>query len=325
MEQIHLSALEPVAANAEAALYDLGDGIACLEFRSKSNSVSKGVSDFIGETLTKHMDGFDGLVIGNQSKNFSVGANLVALKARCEQGDIQGVQQTSMRAQHVFGQIKAYHKPIVAAPYRNTLGGGLELVLHCHKRVAHTQVFMGLVEAGVGLLPAGGGVKETALYALGETDPQKQEKALLIGFDKLICKKKSKDAAEAFQMGYLREGDLVVEELGDLLGQAKAACLDMPQREGYTAQAVKWPGAEQYHKLLQYTEELIQKGMLSSYDKVIGEYIAKILTGGDCEPHIVSEGELLKAESYYFGELARDPRTLERITNLLEHGTLLAN
>ena len=325
MEQIRLTDLTPVAANPEAALYDLGDGIACLEFRSKSNSVSKLVGEFIAETLDRHMASFDGLVIGNQSKNFSVGADLAALRVRCEQGDIEGVHETSARAHRTYTRVKAYGKPIVAAPYRNTLGGGLELVLHCHRRVAHTQVWMGLVEAGVGLLPGGGGVKETALQALGQPKGDARSRALLTGFDKLVCKRKSKDAAEAFQMGYLQDGDLVVDRLEDLLGRAKAVCRAMPPRAAYTEPQVEWPGAEAYHALLAHTEALIAQGALSPYDRVIGDYIAQILTGGSISARPVTEGELMEAEAAFFGELARDGRTLERIVHLLEHGSLLAN
>lgn len=324
MDPIILADLSPVVTCPVAALYDLGDGIACLEFRTKSNSISAEVSAFIGETLDRHMAQFDGLVIGNQAKNFSVGADLNRLKNLCGSGDLEGIRQVSVRGETLFGRLKAYHKPIVAAPYRNTLGGGLELTIQCHRRVAFTDVRMGLVEAGVGLLPGGGGVKETTLYALSLPAGQR-EAALFTGFDKLICKKKSRDAQDAFAMGYLREGDVVVEDMSLLLNRAKEVCRSMPQRPAYEEQEVEWPGAAQYRRLMDHAEKLIAEGVLGPYDRVIAGYIAEIMTGGEISPRMVKESEILQAEQDRFVLLGSDRRTYDRIVHLLEQGTLLQN
>lgn len=324
MENILLSALTPVIEAEEAALYDLGDGIACLEFRSKSNSISQGVGRFLGATLEEYMSDFDGLVIGNQAKNFSVGADLTRMRKMCAEADTEGLRSVSAGGQKRYGDIKAYRKPIVAAPYRHTLGGGLELALHCHRRVAHTDVRMGLVEAGVGLLPGGGGVKETALVALSRPTAER-ENALMIGFDRLICKKKSETAAQAFEMGYLQEGDVVVDDLEELLTRAKEVCRAMPLRPAYSEQTVRLPGVEMYRKMLAHTDKLIAAGELGPYDRVIAERIATVLTGGDVAPCEKSESELLAEEQNQFAALAGDPRTCERIAHLLDTGNLLKN
>lgn len=324
MEPIILSALTPIVTAPEAALYDLGDGIACFEFRSKSNSISTGVANLLRETFSEHMKNFDGLVVGNQAKNFSVGADLTRLRDLSKNGDIEGIRQISARGEALYKILKAYPKPVVSAPYRNTLGGGLELVIQSHRRVAHADVRMGLVEAGVGLLPGGGGLKETALYAL--TLPVEQrEQALLIGFDKLICKKKSRNAEEAFSMGYLREGDVVVDDLSLLLSTAKEICMEMPPRPAYVEQTVELPGAPMYHKLMSHADQLIDEGVLGPYDHVIAGYIAAVLTGGDSPARVATEQELLQAEQDGFAQLGSHPRTYERILHLLEHGELLKN
>ena len=324
MSIITLKELAPIAVGEEAALYDLGDGIACLEFRSKSNSISGPVVNFIEETLDVHMQNFSGLVFGNQAKHYSVGANLLSFRKVIEQNESQQFHGKMSKFQNMAYRVKSYPKPIIAAPYGNVLGAGLELTLHCHKRVAHSDVRMGLVEVGVGLLPSGGGVKETALHIYSQP-AQEQGHALIEGFEKLILKRKSANAQEALAMGYLNSDDTISDDLPGLIGRAKQICQTQTTSSHYEEKVVTLQGESGFQSLLRHCSALLKAGAISPYDSVIGIAIAEILTGGNCAPHAKTEHELMDGEREHFVTLTKDPRTYERISFLLEQGKLLDN
>lgn len=226
METIILEEKRITHQNDEVAIHDLGDGIGCLAFRSKGNSISPTVREFLLNAVSWHLLGYDGLVIGNQSKNFSVGANLYSIKEDIDKRNFKAFDDRVRSFQTMTMTIKLSRKPVVAAPYRNTLGGGLEVALHAQQRIALRKSFMGLVEIGVGLIPGGGGTKECALM-VGRTDPARNEQVLKDAFNKLVTRSVSGSAEQAVELGYLKKTDRIVEMPEELIGGAKELCLEL--------------------------------------------------------------------------------------------------
>ncbi|WP_186565130.1 enoyl-CoA hydratase/isomerase family protein [Lawsonibacter celer] len=324
---IQLSDLRTVYSNEEAALLDMGDGIGCLQFRSKGNSISAPVREFIVELLAHNLYEFDGMVIASQSKHFSVGANLVNMKNNIDAKNFTAMENNVRSFQSMTAGIKYSKKPIVAVPYRMTLGGGLEVVLHSSARVALGKCYMGLVETGVGLLPGGGGTKCTAMLLDGLTG-QALEETLIRLFDKLIFGKVSKNAQEAREMMYLYEDDIIVEEEEDLIAVAKARCLDLIA-EGYqppAAGAAVLPGKAGYDLLLRHSEALQAEGKITAYDFEIGKRIALILAGSSTEnAREYTEQEILDQERRCFVELTQSEGTYRRIDHFLRTNEKLRN
>lgn len=312
---------------SEARLLDIGDGVACLEFRSKGNSITPGIKDFLAETLDRHLDDFDGLVIGNQAKNFSVGANLHVMKANLDRRDFAAFEHNVVVFQRLNTRIKYYRKPIVAAPYRHVLGGGLEIALHCHGRVAAPECFMGLVETGVGLIPGGGGTKECALL-IGAAPEEKRGNVIRTVFEKLLLRSISKDAQDGRRLLYLKEDDLVAESPEALIPTAKRRCLELVRRGGNIAapQQVRLSGNAAYLVMMALAEDLLGKGAITPYDFEVGKRIATALSGGgNGAARMSTEEELLTLERESFLDLVHQQGTYERISHFVEHGELLRN
>jgi 3-hydroxyacyl-CoA dehydrogenase len=223
--------------------------------------------------------------------------------------------------------IKHSRKPIVAAPYRMTLGGGLEVALHASARVALYKSFMGLVEVGVGLIPGGGGTKESALL-IGAAEPEKREETMKAVFRKLVTRAVTKNAGDALEQGYLSPGDLIAATPGQLIACAKMLCAEMI-RSGYTPAAertVSLPGGAGCGALCAYAEELLEKGEITPYDAEVGKKIARVLCGGEEGGEVVrTEEELLDLECQGFLELVQTPGTCQRISHFLETNEMLKN
>lgn len=327
MEIINLGEKKVIACNEEAALLDLGDGIGCLEFRSKGNSISPLVREFILELAGNGFNGLDGLVIGSQSKNFSVGADLFAMKKSIDEKQFDAFEKRIASFQAMTSSLKYSGKPIVAAPYKMVLGGGLEVSLHCHARVALAKTFMGLVEAGVGLIPGGGGCKEAALL-IGKTPREQREQVLVATFEKLLLKKVSKDAAEAKLLVYLKPDDIVVESNEELLGAAKNKCLELVRscRSAAVEETVVLPGKSAYDFLLAHAQTLRETGLISAHDVEIGKKIARVLAGSTTENEIsIRETHLLEIERKGFLELIQTQGTYDRISHFVASGEMLKN
>lgn len=327
MDVINLTDKKILASNEETVLFDLGDGIGCLEFRSKGNSISPRVREFIQELVSNGLDGLDGLVIGSQSKNFSVGADLFAIKNSIDNKQFVEFEKKIAAFQTMTRLLKSSAKPIVAAPYKMVLGGGLEVALHCHARVAFTKTFMGLVEAGVGLIPGGGGAKEAALR-IGHTPKAQQDNELISTFEKILLKKISKDAADAKVLGYLKADDLVVEDNQELLLAAKEKCLELVLhgRDGVIEETVVLPGKAGFDKLIAHAQTLVSKGIISAYDIEIARRIAHVLAGSQNENDVfIRESQLLDIERNGFMELIQTKGTYDRIEHFLACGELLKN
>lgn len=330
METIILEEKRTTHEIEEAVIHDLGDGIGCLAFRSKGNSISPAIREFILKVATEDLLGYDGLVIGNQAKNFSVGANLFSIKEDIDKKNFQAFDDRVRSFQTMTMAIKQSKKPIVSAPYKNTLGGGLEVVLHTHARVALKKSFMGLVEVGVGLIPGGGGTKESALRAghAASAGAEEQARVLLRTFDQLAIRTVSSGAKEAKKFGYLQSTDQIVENPEELLGSAKELCLTRLAngQSGRTEERVVLPGKTGYDLLMEHGKELLAQGTMTPYDLEIGRKIAMVLCGSqDGEAKEYGEWEILDLERRMFVELTMADGTYARIRHFVENNEMLRN
>lgn len=315
-----------IRSGEEAVLYDIGDNIARLCFLSKGNSLSPLVRQFLGKVLESDLYGYSGLVIANEGKNFSVGADLTAMKAAIEQGKY-GDEHNSNPFQDILKQIKYYKKPIVAAPYKNVLGGGLEFCMHCHARVALNKTYMGLVEAGVGLLPAGGGLKESAIL-IGKAASETKEALLTATFEKLLLRVVSKNAEHAKELHYLQPEDIIIEDQAELVTVAKQICLKLSNgfSRNVPIKNIELSGTEDHKTLMEHGKHLLEENLISPYDLEIGAYIGDVLCGSRTKGAATyTEDQLYILENAGITALRRKKETYDRITHFLKTGQMLRN
>ncbi|HTO38913.1 MAG TPA: 3-hydroxyacyl-CoA dehydrogenase/enoyl-CoA hydratase family protein [Brumimicrobium sp.] len=317
--------------NADTTIVDLGDGILNIEFHTKMNTIGQGVIEGVNKAIDLAEKEYKGLVISNTGQNFSAGANvgLIFMMAAEQDFDelnfaVKAFQDTSMR-------IRYSSIPVIVAPHNMALGGGCEFSLHADKVVAHAELYMGLVEFGVGLIPGGGGTKEFAKrfsedLSNGDIRINRlQERFLTIGQAKV-----STSAYEAFDLGYLREGiDEVVVSRDHQLARAKAACLEMANK-GYTMPMKEkniTVEGQQGLGIVYVGSDSMQRGnYMSEHDGVIAEKLGFVLCGGDLSERTqVSEQYLLDLERKAFLELCTQRKTLERIESLVKSGKILRN
>jgi 3-hydroxyacyl-CoA dehydrogenase len=317
-------------SNSEAAIQHLGDGILNVEFRSKMNTIGSGVIQGINKGIDLAEKEYEGVIIGNQGPNFSVGANLamVFMSAVEQEYDelgfaIKAFQDTVMR-------LRYSSVPTIVAPHGMTLGGGCEMTLHADRVVAAAESYIGLVEFGVGLLPGGAGTKEMTLRAaqtFKEGDIQLNR--LREHFLAIAMAKVSTSAYEAFDLDILKPGkDLVVVNRDRQIATAKRYALQMV-KDGYTQptpQKVKVLGKQSLGMFLVGTDAMEKGFYISEHDKLIGNKIAYVMSGGDLsEPTYVSEQYLLDLEREAFLSLLTEKKTLQRIEHTLKTGKPLRN
>jgi 3-hydroxyacyl-CoA dehydrogenase len=319
--------------NDSASLLDLGDGVLCLEFHSKGNSIDAGVTEMGYRALEAlERDDVVGLVIGSEGRNFCVGANLGEVAQAVQSGKLDEVGESIDALQKLLMGFRFAPKPVVAAPRGQTLGGGLEICLHADRIVAAGETYMGLVEAGVGLIPAGGGTKEMARRLVSRpmgTAPDTPALPFLNkAFETITMAKVSASAVEARDLGFLDEDDRIVMNADHLISAAKREVLDLadgyapPERDGN----VYASGASARSALVMGIRTLQWGRYASEYDGVIAGHTAKILTGGDLTlPQWVSEEYLLGLEKQAFLELLQNEKTLERIEGMLKTGKPVRN
>jgi 3-hydroxyacyl-CoA dehydrogenase len=322
-----------VDRNDSASLLDLGDGVLCLEFHAKGNSIDAAVVE-MGYRALEALDEGDwvGLVVGNEGRNFSVGANLAEIAHAANNGKLDEIGASVDALQNLLMGFRFAPKPVVAAPRGQTLGGGLEICLHADRVVAAGETYMGLVEAGVGLIPAGGGTKELARRLvsrpLGITPDATPLPFVEKAFETIAMARTSSSALEAQEMGFLDEDDRVVMNSDHLLSTAKREVLDLadgyipPERGNNVYAAGKTARAA-----LEVGVKTLQWGRYASeYDGVVAGHAARVLTGGDLSlPQWVSEEYLLKLEREAFLDLLKNEKTQERIAHMLETGKPLRN
>lgn len=319
-----------VRANGGASLIDLGDGVACLEFHSPNNAIGADILQMIGHSLDEVRHRFEGLVIANQGKNFCVGANLMLLLMEAQDEEWDEVDAIIRLFQQTMLRLKYFEKPVVAAPHRMTLGGGVEACLPADLVVASAETYYGLVEVGVGLIPAGGGCKEMALRAAqaARAAGADLQPALLQAFETIGMAKVSTSGHDAIKLGLLRPTDRIVVNGDYAIHEAKQAVLRLAQA-GYEPQReARFPVAgadgKAVMRLAAYT--MRQGGYISDHDLLIAEKLAHVLAGGDLPAGTpVSEQYMLDLEREAFLSLCGEPKTQQRMQHMLATGKPLRN
>lgn len=317
--------------NADATLVHLGDGILNLEWSTKMNTIGGGVIEGINKAIELAEKEYKGLVISNTGQNFSAGANVGMIFMMAAEQDYDELNFAVKTFQDTMMRIRYCNVPVVVAPHQMALGGGCELSMHSDKVVAHAELYMGLVEFGVGLIPGGGGSKEFAKRLSDEIGAgdvkinRLRERFLTIGQAKV-----STSAHEAFDLGYLRKGiDEIVISRDFQLARAKQACLELADK-GYIApkreKNVTVLGQEGLGIVYVGANSMVSGNYMSEHDQVISEKLGFVLCGGDLsENAVVSEQYLLDLERKAFVELCQQRKTLERLESLVKNGKILRN
>jgi 3-hydroxyacyl-CoA dehydrogenase len=320
-----------VARNEGASLIDLGDGVACVEFHTKMNVFDTDIGAMLMEGMDIVEKDFDAMVVGNQGPHFSAGANLflIVMHAQQEQWDeldaiVKGLQDLNMRMRY-------FPKPIVAAPFGYTLGGGAELMMHCNRVVASAETYTGLVEMGMGLLPAGGGSKEMLRRILNpamrveNTEPLSfiEKVFLQIGMAKVAT-----SAEEARDFALLLPSDRVVMNQDHLLAEAKREARHMADT-GYrppTREKIYAVGRDGLAAIKIAAWMFGQGGYISEHDALVADRVANVLSGGGLsKAQWVDEQYILDLEREYFLSLCGEKKTQERIWHFLQTGKPLRN
>ncbi len=321
-----------VASNPGASLLDLGDGVACLEFHSKNNAIGADILQMLRKALGVCAERFDALVIGNQGKHFCVGANLMALLFEAQDDNWDEIDFVVRAFQDASMALKSFDKPVVAAPFGMTLGGGCEICLHTSKVRAGAETYMGLPEVGVGLIPAGGGCKEMLLRSM-EGIPNGVEVDLLPffrhAFEAIAFGKVSTSAKDAQRLGYLRPTDRVTMNQDRLLNDAKETALAMAA-EGYTPCRARDDITVLGERAIAAVETQLYNmksgAYLSDHDELILGKLANVLAGGRVAPETaVTERYLLDLEREAFLSLCGERRSQERMQHMLRTGKPLRN
>jgi 3-hydroxyacyl-CoA dehydrogenase len=328
-----------VKKNSSVSLVDLGDGVGCIEFHSKMNTLGGDIVQFVAQTLKPGgADNFEAFVITNDAPNFSVGANLMLLLMSAQEEEWDEVDLAIRQFQGMTQAVKFSPKPVVVAPFGMTLGGGVEMSLHAAARQPHAELYMGLVEVGVGLLPGGGGCKEMLLRALdsagairpgGRGESVEMMEAMKQAFETIAIAKVSTSALEARGLGFLSRADRITMNRDRVLSDAKSRALELV-RAGYEPPQMRMdipaPG-ENMLALLKMGIHLMRQGeYISDHEVKIGTKVAEVLCGGNVTPGTpVSEQYILDLEREGFKSLCGEKKTQERIQFTLKTGKTLRN
>ncbi len=322
---------QKIWGNSDATLHHLGDGILNLEFHSKMNTIGGGVLTGINKAIDLAEKEYNGLVIGNQGANFSVGANIGMIFMMAVEQEYDELNLAIKMFQDTMMRCRYSSIPVIVAPHGMTLGGGCEMTMHADRVVAAAETYIGLVEFGVGVIPGGGGSKEMTLRAADlfrKNDVELnvlQEYFLTIGMAKVAT-----SAYEAYDFGILQKGkDIVVVNRDRQIATAKQIALQMAE-QGYTQpiqrKDVKVLGKQALGMFLVGTDQMVAGKYISEHDQKIANKLAYVMAGGDLsEPTLVSEQYLLDIEREAFLSLCTERKTLERIQFMLTKGKPLRN
>ncbi len=326
-----------IKSNSGASLIDIGDGVCCLEFHSKANSIGDDIVNMVNYAVKEVEKNYDGLVIGNFGQHFSVGANLFLVLMEAEDDEFDELEIMVDEFQKSNMRLKYCKKPVVAAPHGMAVGGGCEICLHSHRVNAAGETYMGLVEVGVGLVPAGGGTKELTCRAYEAEIPQT---AVAIGgsntvqplinraFENIAMARVATSGFEAVKFGLLRRTDRVSLNRDRVIGDAKRLVLEMAAA-GFTpprAQKIKAVGTPGYSVLDLAVQTLLWGRQISEHDAKIAKKVAYIVTGGGVTPGAeVTEQDLLDLEREAFLSLLGEPKTLDRMRHMLKFNKPLRN
>ncbi len=320
-----------VRKNSGASLIDLGDGVVCCEFHSKMNAIGGDIVAMLQAGLKTLETDFDAMVVANQATNFSVGANLMLLFISAQEEEWDDVHMAVRQFQNINMALKYAPRPVVAAPQGMALGGGCEISLHAARTHAAAELYIGLVETGVGLIPGGGGVKEMLVRAnekaAGAEDLDLFH-ALKPVFENIAMAKVSTSAEEARSLGYLRPADLIAMNRDRLVADAKQTALAMA-RAGYHPPApaqIRVLGEEFLAGAKLAIHMLLRGEYITEYDALVGRKLANVLAGGPLSaPQTVGEQYILDLEREAFVSLCGERKTQERIAHTLKTGKPLRN
>jgi len=320
-----------IKKNAGATLYDMGDGVACVEFHTKMNTLDDDIFEIVAEGLDRTESEFDGLVIGNEAENFSAGANLFMVVVASQQGMWDTLDEAVRKLQNLNMRIRYFPKPVVVAPAGLALGGGCEVTMHASRAVAAAETYIGLVELGAGVIPAGGGTKEIMRRVINP--PMKTENAEVLpflqrAFLQIGQAKVATSAWEARDMGVLGLQDRIVLNRNHLLTEAKKEVLHMVNA-GYAPPAPEMiyaAGRDMRGALLVGAWMFAEGGYITEYDNLIAGKLAHVMAGGELsKPTWVSEQYILDLEREAFLSLCGEEKTQARMWALLNTGKPLRN
>ena len=328
-----------VERNSGASLVDLGDGVICCEFHAKMNAIGADLISMIHKGLKRLETDFDAMVIANQAVNFSVGANLMLVLVGAQEQEWDELHLAVKQFQNVNLAIKYARRPVVAAPQGMALGGGCEISLHAARIHSAAEAYVGLVEAGVGLIPGGGGSKEMLIRANEQSaggEDLDLFHALKPIFETVAMAKVGTSAGECRELGYFRREDLYSMNTQRLVADAKETALGL-LRSGWKPAAASWQEGAQTTQIKVLGEQflagaklaihmLVRGGYASEYDAVVARKLANILSGGPLSsPQLVSEQYILDLEREAFVSLCGEKKTQERIAFTLKTGKPLRN
>jgi len=329
-----------VKKNAGASLVDLGDGVACIEFHSKMNAIGADIVSLVTQSLKAGGagDSFDAFVITNDAQNFSVGANLMLLLMSVQEEEWDDIDLAIRQFQGMSQAIKFSPKPVVIAPFGLALGGGCEVSLHAAARQPHAELYMGLVEVGVGLLPGGGGCKEMLLRAVdsagsirpdGRGESVEMMEAMKKIFETIATAKVATSAHEARGLGFVSNSDRITMNRERVLSDAKSRALELV-RAGYEPPIMRTdipaPGENILAALKMGVYLMRQGDFISDHEQKLGNKIAEVICGGNITSGTpISEQYLLDLEREAFKSLCGEKKTQERIQFTLKTGKTLRN
>jgi 3-hydroxyacyl-CoA dehydrogenase len=339
---------KPVIKTGSASVWDVGDGVLCVEFTGKMNALDDQVFDAYAQAIKMIGDGkgaYKAMVIYNEGSNFSAGANLGLAIFAMNIALWPQIEELVTGGQKIYRALKYAPFPVVAAPSGMALGGGCEILLHADHVQAHAETYCGLVEVGVGLIPGWGGCKEMILRYLEEEraayDKATGGKRLWFApkntpmgavrkaFELIATATVAKSAQEAKDYKYLRDSDGITMNRDRLLFDAKQKALELAKHYAppIKAEDIKLPGPSGRYALDMAVADLRKSGKATPYDVVVSAALAKVLTGGDkadwTKP--VNEDDILKLEAAEFMKLVRQPGTIARVEHMLENGKPLRN
>ncbi|KIL40191.1 3-hydroxyacyl-CoA dehydrogenase [Gordoniibacillus kamchatkensis] len=334
-ERISLKALKEqgkvVKTNPGASLIDIGDGVVCLEFHSPNNAIGSDILAMIQQSVDEVRRNWRGMVIAGEGRHFCVGANLMLMLMEAQDEEWDTIDFMIRQFQSSMMLLKSLEKPVVAAPHSMTLGGGVEACLPADRIVFSAETYFGLVETGVGLIPAGGGCKEMALrqskLLAGVPDADLQPLMNKV-FETIAMAKTSTSGHDAARLGYMREADSVVVNPDFRVYEAKRQVLDM-DAAGYVK-----PAEEKFRVVGDTGKAVLQMaaytmkrgGYISDHDFLIASKLAHVLSGGDVpEGTLVTEQYMLDLEREAFLSLCGEPKTQQRMQHMLATGKPLRN
>ena len=322
-----------IKKNPGASLIDIGDGVACLEFHSKMNAIGGDTLQMLKFALAEVEKNFVGLVVGNQGQNFCVGANIMLMLLEAQDENWEELDMMARAFQTSTMSLRYSPKPVVVAPFQMVFGGGCEFVLHADRVRAAAETYIGLVEVGVGIIPAGGGTKEMLVRAL-DSIPTNMDDAdpfpfVKRAFETIALAKVATSAEEARSFGFLGEDDTVSMNTDRLIADAKKEVLALAA-SGYVPPQPRTDilalGTSALATLKLGIHQMKRAGYISDHDAEIGTQLARILTGGDLNHETrVSEQYLLDLEREAFLSLAGMRKTQDRLAHMLKTGKPLRN